>query len=269
MNPVALITGASRGIGRGIALELAALGWDLLLNYRSNVAAARSTAGACLESAPAKKPIRVEICEADISREADRHKLIEHGKTVFGRLDMLVNNAGIAPSVRADILAATEESFDQVIGTNLKGPYFLTQLAANWMLEQQKSAGAAETGTPRTRARKIVTISSVSAYTASVNRGDYCISKAGLAMMTSLYAARLAGHGIQVYEIRPGIIETDMTGPVKQKYDQLIAGGLTPIQRWGTPQDVGRAVAALAQDLLPFSTGEIINVDGGFHLRLL
>jgi len=270
MNPVALITGASRGIGRGIALELAALGWDLLLNYRSNVAAAQSTAAACLESAAAKKPSRVEICEADISREADRRKLIEHGKRVFGRLDLLVNNAGVAPAVRADILEATEESFDQVLATNLKGPYFLTQLAANWMLEQQKAEGAAAgRASGSGHARKIVTISSVSAYTASVNRGDYCISKAGLGMLTALYAARLAEHGIQVFEIRPGIIETDMTGPVKQKYDQLIANGLTPIQRWGTPEDVGRAVAALAQDLLPFSTGEIINVDGGFHLRLL
>src|SRR6185369_4295086 len=157
MNPVALITGASRGIGRGIALELAALGWDLLLNYRSNVAAAQSTAAACLESAAAKKPIRVEICEADISREADRRKLIEHGKRVFGRLDLLVNNAGVAPAIRADILEATEESFDQVLATNLKGPYFLTQLAANWMLEQQKAEGAAAAGraTGSARARKI------------------------------------------------------------------------------------------------------------------
>ena len=265
MNPVALITGASRGIGRGISLELAALGWDLLLNFRSNETAARATAADCAECAPAQKRSScTEICQADISVSDDRKALLQFAKDRFGRLDMLVNNAGIAPTVRADILEAGEESFDQLIATNLKGPYFLTQQAARWMIEQQQ-AGLE----PLARSRKVVTISSISAYTASTNRGDYCVAKAGLSMMTALYAARLAEHQINVYEIRPGIVETDMTGPVKQKYDQLIAGGLTPIQRWGTPADVGKAVAALAQDLLPFSTGEVINVDGGFHLRRL
>ena len=194
------------------------------------------------------------------------------------------------PSVRADLLEATEESFDRLVAINAKGPFFLTQLAARWMIEQiaqgssvrenaadplparQEStdAGSDLTSTARGHFRpKIVTISSISAYTASTNRADYCVSKAALSMLTPLYAARLADYGIHVYEIRPGIIATDMTGPVKDKYDQLIAEGLTPIQRWGTPEDVGRAVAALAQDLLPFSTGEVINVDGGFHLRRL
>mgnify|MGYP001791964463 CR=1 FL=1 len=180
---------------------------------------------------------------------------------------MLVNNAGVAPAVRADLLEADEESFDRLIRINVRGPYFLTQLAARWMIEQSAAAGSvpgSAGGGP-----KIVTISSVSAYTASINRGDYCVAKAALSMLTPLYASRLAEHGINVYEIRPGIIATAMTGPVHEKYDRLIADGLTPIKRWGTPEDVGRAVAAIAENLLPFSTGEVINVDGGFHLRRL
>src|SRR5437867_4365991 len=182
----------------------------------------------------------------------------------LSRLDLLGNNAGVAPQSRADILEASEASFDRLININVKGPYFLTQLAAKWMIEQRR------TGVPPvSSSQKIITISSISAYTASVNRGDYCIAKAALSMLTPLYATRLAEHGINVYEIRPGIIATDMTGPGKDKYDQLIKDGLTPIQRWGSPQDVGKAVAAIALDLLPFSTGEIINVDGGFHLRRL
>jgi 3-oxoacyl-[acyl-carrier protein] reductase len=265
MNSVALITGASRGIGRGIALALAKIGCDLVINYANNVSAARQTATDCVAAARAAgKAIRAEICQADIGSDAERRKLIEFTKGTLGRLDLLVNNAGVAPEVRADILEATEESFDRLININTKGPYFLTQLAARWMIEQSR------TGVPPVPfERKIITISSVSAYTASVNRGDYCIAKAALSMLTPLYASRLAEHGINVYEIRPGVISTDMTGPVKEKYDKLIADGLTPIKRWGTPEDVGKAVAALAQDLLPFSTGEVINVDGGFHLRRL
>jgi NAD(P)-dependent dehydrogenase (short-subunit alcohol dehydrogenase family) len=265
MNPAALITGASRGIGRGIALELAKIGYDLVINYASNLAAARQTVADCVSAArSAGKTVRAEICQADIASGADRRRLVQFTKEKLGRLDLLVNNAGVAPEVRADILEASEESFDRLIAINVKGPYFLTQLAANWMIEQCK------TGVPGVPFhRKIITISSISAYTASVNRGDYCISKAALAMLTPLYAARLAEHGINVYEIRPGVVRTDMTGPVKEKYDQLIEEGLTPIRRWGTPEDVGRAVVAIAQDLLPFSTGEVINVDGGFHLRRL
>jgi 3-oxoacyl-[acyl-carrier protein] reductase len=265
MNSVALITGASRGIGRGIALELARIGCDLAINYCGNLAAATQTSTDCkAAAASAGKTIRAEICQADIAQSGDRAKLVAFVKDQFGRLDLLVNNAGVAPNVRADILEAGEESFDRLININVKGPYFLTQLAANWMIEQLTHHAA-----PITRRPKIITISSISAYTASVNRGDYCVAKAALSMLTPLYAARLAEHGINVYEVRPGIIATDMTGPVKVKYDKLIAEGLTPIQRWGTPEDVGRAVAAVAQDLLPFSTGEVINVDGGFHLRRL
>lgn len=268
MNPTALITGASRGIGRGIALELAPLGYDLVVNYAGNKDAARQTSADCVARANAAgKMVRAEICQADISLAADRQKLIDFTRSTFGRLDVLVNNAGVAPTVRADILEAGEESFDRLIEINVKGPYFLTQLAANWMIELL-NVESSTLNVQRSKP-KIVTISSVSAYAASTNRGDYCIAKAALSMLTPLFAARLAEHGINVYEIRPGIIATDMTGPVKDKYDKLIADGLTPIQRWGAPEDVGRAVAAIAQDLLPFSTGEVINVDGGFHLRRL
>jgi NAD(P)-dependent dehydrogenase (short-subunit alcohol dehydrogenase family) len=264
VNPVALITGASRGIGRGIALELAMAGHDLVINFAGNEAAARLSAKDSVEAARAVgRNVRAEICQADISTASDRVKLVEFARREFGRLDLLVNNAGVAPDRRADILEATEESFDRLIAINVKGPYFLTQLVAKWMIEQVRTPHSA------LRTPKIITISSVSAYTASTNRGDYCVSKAALSMLTPLFAARLAEHGINVYELRPGIIATDMTGPVKEKYDKLIAEGLTPIQRWGTPEDVGRAVAAIARDALPFSTGEVINVDGGFHLRRL
>jgi NAD(P)-dependent dehydrogenase (short-subunit alcohol dehydrogenase family) len=265
MNQVALITGASRGIGRGIALELAKLGCDLVINYASNTAAAQQTAAECVAVALTEgKKIRAEICQADIAKAEDRRGLIDFTRTKFGRLDLLVNNAGVAPTVRADILEASENSFDRLININVKGPYFLTQLAARWMIEERKAGILPESVQP-----KIITISSISAYTASTNRGDYCVSKAALSMLTPLYAARLAEYGIHVYEIRPGVIRTDMTGPVKEKYDKLINEGLTPIQRWGTAADVGKAVAAIARDLLPFSTGEVINVDGGFHLRRL
>jgi len=260
MDQVALITGASRGIGRGIALELARIGWSIVINYAGNEEAARQTQDDCTKLAP---KARFEVCQADISRATDRARLVQFCKDKFGRLDMLVNNAGIAPKVRADILEAGEESFDHLIAVNLKGPYFLTQQVARWMIEEIQN--------PKSKIQnpKIVTISSVSAYTASVNRGDYCVSKAGLSMLTKLFAARLAHLGVQVFEVRPGVIETDMTGPVKARYDKLIAEGLSPIKRWGKPEDIGRAVAAIAQDSLPFSTGEVINVDGGFHLRTL
>jgi len=276
MNAVALITGASRGIGRGIALELATLGYDLVINYARDASAAQRTAADCVSAALAVgKAIRAEICQADIASSADRRRLIQFTKEKLIRLDLLVNNAGVAPEVRSDILDASEESFDRLIAINVKGPYFLTQLAANWMIEQSRTgvppvtSGSGAGVSPVSSRPKIITISSVSAYAASVNRGDYCISKAALAMLTPLYAARLAEHGINVYELRPGVVRTDMTTPVKEKYDTLIADGLTPIKRWGTPEDIGKAVAAIAQDLLPFSTGEVINVDGGFHLRRL
>jgi 3-oxoacyl-[acyl-carrier protein] reductase len=259
MNPVALITGSSRGIGRGIALALAKAGThDIVINFAGNEAAANECRALCLEAGSGR--VRAEICQGDISLAAGRARLLDFVKSAYGRLDLLVNNAGVAPNVRADLLDAGEESFDRLISINLKGPYFLTQAAARWMIE---------CGPLGETSRSIVNVTSISAYTASVNRGDYCVAKAGLAMMTKLFAVRLAEYRIGVYEIRPGVIETDMTGAVKEKYDALFAGGLTPINRWGRPEDIGRAVTAVASGAFPYSTGEVINVDGGFHLRVL
>jgi NAD(P)-dependent dehydrogenase (short-subunit alcohol dehydrogenase family) len=259
--PVALVTGASRGIGRGIALALSDAGFDCVVNYARNADAARE-----VQREIEQRGRRATIVGADVSVAADRQRLVDEAVNAFGRIDLLVNNAGVAPDVRADILEAGEASFDRLININLKGPYFLTQLVARQMIKQLNTQ---QSTVNNPRGPKIVTISSVSAYTASTNRGDYCVAKAGLSMMTQLYAARLAEHGVNVYEIRPGVIATDMTGPVKAKYDDLIANGLTPIARWGTPDDVARAVVAVATGLLPFSTGEVINVDGGFHMRRL
>jgi len=258
----ALVTGASRGIGRGIAVALARdAAMNIVVNYASNAAAADEVKN---EIESLNTGARVLLAKAYISLADDRKRLVDETIQAFGRIDLLVNNAGVAPNVRADLLEAGEESFDRLIDINLKGPYFLTQLVARQMIEQVRNPQS-EIRNPR-----IVTISSVSAYTASTNRGDYCVAKAGLAMMTKLFAARLAEHGINVYEIRPGIIATDMTGPVKAKYDQLIfEGDLTPLKRWGQPDDVARAVVAIAKNLMPFSTGEVINVDGGFHFRRL
>jgi NAD(P)-dependent dehydrogenase (short-subunit alcohol dehydrogenase family) len=253
---VALVTGGSRGIGKAISLALADSGFDLLVNYSSQLEAAQQTQAEAVE-----RGVDVEIARCDINETSQREQLLETLKQRFGRIDLLVNNAGVAPKIREDILEASEESFDRVIGTNLRGPYFLTQSVARWMIQLQSSVAP--------YSPFIINISSVSAYTSSTNRGDYCLSKAGIAMMTQLYAHRLAEFGIQVFEIRPGIIRTDMTSGVKEKYDRLIADGLTPIERWGDPQDVSKAVVAIVQGYFPFSTGEVINVDGGFHLRRL
>ncbi|TVR47967.1 MAG: 3-ketoacyl-ACP reductase [Planctomycetota bacterium] len=249
--PCALVTGSSRGIGRGIALALAADGWHVVVNYCGNQQAAEDTCAAVRQAGG--QALKVQ---GDVALAADRQRLVDESVQWTGAIDLLVNNAGIAPSVRAEILEADEESFDRLLQVNLKGPYFLTQVVARQML-QQESRG------------QIINVTSVSAYAPSINRGDYCISKAGLGMMTALFAARLADDGIRVYEIRPGVIATDMTGGVKEKYDRLIAEGLSPIKRWGQAEDVGRAVRAIARGDLPFSTGEVINVDGGFHLKIL
>ncbi len=254
--PVALVTGASRGIGRGIALARARQGYDLLVNYARDEAAARA-----VQRAIAELGRRAEVCRASVAVPADREALVDFTLEAFGRLDLLVNNAGIAPRQRQDLLEATEESFDEVLGTNLKGPYFLTQRVANEMIRLRRD-GVLPTA-------RIVFITSVSAYASSPNRGEYCISKAGLSMAVSLFADRLAEFGIPVFEVRPGIIATDMTGPVKEKYDRLIAEGLLPQRRWGLPEDVGRAVAAIARGDLDYSTGQVIEVGGGFGLRRL
>ena len=253
---VALVTGAGRGIGRGIALGLAERGWAVVVNYRSDAEAATETVRLVAQAGG-----RGAAVQADISDLADRARLVAGTLEQFGRIDLLVNNAGIAPRQRVDILEVSETSYDEVMAVNLKGPFFLTQRVAKAMI------GLIEAGT--IERPKIVNVGSLSAYTSSPSRGEYCLSKAGVAMMTALYADRLAGYGIQVYEVRPGIIATDMTRVVEKKYDDLIAQGLTPIRRWGQPDDVARAVVAIAEEYLPYSTGEVINVDGGFHLRRL
>jgi len=260
-RPVAIVTGASRGIGKAISLELARLGYDLVVN-RVQPAVPETKAEA--EGFGA----RCEFVQGDIGKAKDRNRLVETTKNKFGRCDMLVNNAGAAPLKRLDILEATEESFDRVIGMNLKGPYFLTQQVANWMVEQRRESSNRPLDCAR-GALRIVNIGSISAYTSSPSRGEYCISKAGMRMMTMLYADRLAEYNIGVFEICPGIIATDMTSAAKDKYDKLIAEGLTPIRRWGRPQDVAAAVGAIAEGRLDFSTGCAIDVDGGFHLRRL
>ncbi|MCC6729881.1 MAG: 3-ketoacyl-ACP reductase [Chthonomonadales bacterium] len=255
-RPVALITGGTRGIGYGIALVLAREGWDLLLNGRrppEEVTAALDGLAAL--------GARVAYAEADIARAGHHDRLLERARMEFGRLDLLVNNAGIAPRVRADILEAGEDSFDEVLETNLKGPYFLTQRAARWMAAQREA--------DRGCRRCIVFVTSISAEVASVNRGEYCVAKAGLSMAARLWAVRLAEHDIAVYEVRPGIVRTDMTAGVQERYDRLIEGGLLLQPRWGTPEDVGRAVAMLARGDLAYSTGAVIEVSGGMGVPRL
>ena len=253
-RPVAIVTGASRGIGRAIALELASLGYDLVVNRVQD--SPPKTKGEAEELGA-----QCEFAHGDVSKAEDRRRLIETTRRKFGRCDMLVNNAGVSVAKRVDMLKTTEESFDRVIGINLKGPYFLTQQVASWMIEQKNEHPE--------RVFRIVNIGSISAYTSSPARGEYCVSKAGVTMMTKLYADRLAEYNIGVFEISPGIIETDMTSAVKDKYDKLIAEGLTPIRRWGRPEDVAKAVGAIAEGKLDFSTGNVIDVDGGFHLKRL
>jgi 3-oxoacyl-[acyl-carrier protein] reductase len=205
--------------------------------------------------------VRAEYVQADVSSRPDRERLIENVETLFGRLDVLVNNAGIAPRVRADVLEASEESFDELISTNLKGPYFLTQSVANWMIGQKK-ADSSYRGC-------IINVSSVSANVASINRGDYCISKAGIAMATKLWTVRLAEFGIDVYEIRPGIIATDMTSAVKSKYDAMFENGILLEKRWGTPEDIGKAAAMLSRGDLPYASGSVLTLDGGLTIQRL
>lgn len=255
-NRITIVTGAGRGIGRGIALALARRGWAVVINYRGNAAAASETA----EQVEAAGGVAL-VVQADIGLADDRARLVQQTLDRFERIDLLVNNAGMSPRQRLDLLETTEASYDEVMTVNLKGPFFLSQTIARAMVGQVQAGVEFPP--------KIINISSISAYTSSPNRGEYCLSKAGLGMMTALFADRLAEYGINVYELRPGIIATDMTSGVQTKYDQLIADGLTPIRRWGQPDDVARAVVALAEGDFPFSTGEVINIDGGFHLHRL
>jgi 3-oxoacyl-[acyl-carrier protein] reductase len=254
---VALVTGGSRGIGLGIAAALAKSGFDLAINGRREAEDVEEALDH-LKSAGAK----TLYIRGDVADRGAREQMLKDIEKEFGRLDVLVNNAGVAPDVRADLLDATEESFDRLMAINLKGPYFLTQGVARWMVSQSKAGGKGWRGC-------IINISSVSATVASVNRGDYCITKAWIAMASQLWAARLAEFGVDVYEIRPGIIATDMTAGVTEKYDRLIDGGLTIEKRWGTPEDVGRAAAVLARGDLPYATGQVLHIDGGMTVARL
>lgn len=244
-KPIALVTGASRGIGRAIAEELAST-HRLIATYRGRADAAQSLAEAT----------GADTIQCDIGSGEDRERLVRHvAERYDGVVDLLVNNAGMAPRERRDLLEATEASFDELISTNLKGPHFLTQAIAKGMAGRRDG--------------RIVFITSISSYTASVNRGEYCISKAGLSMSVALWAQRLAAEGVKVFEIRPGIIRTDMISAVESVYDEKIRGGLLPQRRMGEGSDIANAVRAVAAGLLDYSTGQVLNVDGGFHLRSL
>ena len=256
MRKVAFITGGSRGIGLGIAEHLAKAGFNLAINGMRPEAAVQEV----LEDLT-KLGAEVVYCRGDIASAEDRRLMLARIKERFGVLHVLVNNAGVAPKERNDILQATEESFDYVISTNLKGTYFLTQAVANWMIEQKTNIEAFSSC--------IINVSSISATIASVNRGEYCVSKAGLSMATQLFAVRLGEYNIPVYEVRPGVIKTDMTSGVTAKYDELIEKGLCVQKRWGFPDDIGKAVAALAKGDFPYSTGQVLMVDGGLTLGRL
>jgi NAD(P)-dependent dehydrogenase (short-subunit alcohol dehydrogenase family) len=253
---VAAVTGGARGIGLGISTALATEGFDLAICGQRAEADVAPTLDALRETGA-----RVVYARADVGNTADRAAFMDAIRAAYGALHVLVNNAGIAPKVRADILEAGEESFDELVRVNLKGPYFLSQAAARFMIEQR--------GADETWKGCIVNITSISAEVASVNRGDYCLTKAALGMSNKLWSARLAEHGIPVYEVRPGVIKTDMTAGVTAKYDALIAQGLIPQNRWGLPEDVGRAVASLTRGDFPYSTGQVLMVDGGMTLQRL
>jgi 3-oxoacyl-[acyl-carrier protein] reductase len=252
----ALITGGTRGIGLGVARALARDGWDLLLSGQR-----KADEVATVLAELGRLGVNVDYIAGNIAEPEDRAAILDRARTRYGTINALVNNAGRAPRVRADIVDASEQSFEEVLRTNLQGPYFLTQAVARDMLERVR--------TDRTFRSAIVFITSVSARMISINRGDYCISKAGLAMAAGLFAVRLAPHGIPVYDVRPGVIATDMTSAVKDTYDRRIADGLVPEARWGQPEDVGRTVCALLRGDLPYATGSVIHVDGGLSLPRL
>lgn len=245
MERIALVTGVASGIGLATARKLLENGFAVIGMSRR----------AMMENAPEGSFTYVA---GDIAEKADRERFVDTALKLYGHVDVLVNVAGVAPRVRADLLSMTEESYDYVMNINTKGTMFLTQRVANVMIQNQGEHKGS-----------IVNISSMSAYTSSVNRGEYCISKAGVSMITRLFADRLAEYGIPVNEIRPGIIATEMTSKVQEKYDNLIDNGLLPISRWGTPEDIASAVYTLCSDALPYVTGQSIDVDGGFHIRRL
>ena len=253
---VAIVTGGSRGIGRGICEELARMGLGVVVNYATRPDAAEAVVAGITSAGGQAIAVKANVGSAE-----DRKVLVGQALESFGQIDVLVNNAGITSQGRKDVLEATEASWDVVFDTNLKGPFFLSQIAANEMIRLMRE-GVISQG-------KIINISSISRFAISVNRADYCMTKAAIGMMTKLFAQRLAEENINVFEVSPGVIASDMTAPVKAKYDTLIAEGLWPIRRWGQPEDVAKAVAALVDDYFPFSTGDVFNVDGGFHFRSL
>ena len=255
MGKKAIVTGGGRGIGLGIVRELIAAGYDVAITgsspeekYADTLQELRSTGAEIL------------YLQGDIANTDDSRRCVAEVMEKFGRIDVLVNNAGVAPKVRADLLEMTEESFDYVVGTNTRGNMFMTQAVARRMVEQEAVDGARGT---------IINISSISSTVSSVNRGEYCVSKAGVSMLTALYADRLAAEQIFVYEIQPGIIKTDMTAKVQAKYDALFEAGISPIARWGMPEDIGRAAAALCSNAFRYTTGQVIRVDGGMHIQRL
>ncbi len=258
MNKIALVTGGSRGIGFGIAEKLAAEKWDLVINgVRAESDAAESLAQL------RGLGVRVAYARGDLGSAAGRSDILRQTSAFTGgaAVNLLVNNAGVAPKIRADLLETSEESYDFVVDTNLKGTFFLTQAIAREMVAEKKKHPEF--------AGTIVTITSISSTVISINRGEYCVAKAGLSMVTQLFATRLGSEGIPVYEVRPGVIKTDMTAGVTEKYDRLIEQGLCVQKRWGNPEDVGRAVAALARGDFPYSTGQVIMIDGGMTLPRL
>ena len=259
---VALVTGSTHGIGKAIILELAKNDCSVVINGATTKILANDYISELENIFKEDLEDRILFVRADISKEEQRKKLLEEIKRKFKRIDILVNNTGVAPKIRCDILESTEESYDHVMNTNLKGPFFLTQSVAKWMIETRSKVK--EDYYPY-----IINISSINRYTSSTTRSEYCLSKAGINMMTKLYGDRLADHGIFVYEISPGIIETPMTKEVHEKYDKLINEGLTPIKRWGKPIDIAKPVVAIVNGLIPFSTGSVLDIDGGFHIQRL
>jgi len=256
MNKIAFITGGTRGIGFGVALALGKAGFDLAVNGIRN----EGDVADALEELR-KLGVNVAYFQGNVAVREDRQAMLDNILSHFGSVNVLVNNAGIAPRERADILHAKEENWDEVMEINLKGPYFLTQLFANYFVDKKLENPLFEAS--------IINISSISAFVASVNRGEYCISKAGIAMATKLWATRLGEYDIPVYEIQPGIIKTDMTAGVVEKYDKLFQEGITLQRRWGLPDDVGKVAAMLAQGNMPYATGQAIKVDGGLHIQRL
>ena len=274
-SKVALITGGVRGIGKSIVLKLYSMGFNVVINgvsqenlnnsYFEELKKCRINSDNNNNNNNNSKDMNSSVLyvQADISKTRQREDIIKKTIEKFGRIDILINNAGTSPKKRIDILDASEQSFNEVIGINLAGPYFISQKAANEMILLIKKQNLTD------YKPMIINIASISSYTSSPLRGEYCISKAGISMMTKLYADRLSEYGINVYEIRPGIILTDMTAGVKEKYDALFENGITPIKRWGLPEDIAKAVGAIVNQSFPYSTGQVFNVDGGFHLRRL